>query len=75
MMFLLQMAIKGQALAYFLDDNLASNAVRIYEGFPNEVAEVFAKQTAFNSQVWQLYFDGASRSSQMGTRSPEWGLC
>lgn len=66
MVFLPQKAIKGHALEDVLADNLALKVVKMYEGLPYEVTEVFTTHAAFDDQVWQLYFDGASQTSLKG---------
>ena len=66
MRFLLQKAIKGQAIADFLAEHPDPRAVKLYEDLPDEIAEVCLTQTSFESQVWQLFFDGASRTSPKG---------
>ena len=66
MHFLPQKAIKGQAVADFLAEHPDPRAVKVYEDLPDEVAEVCLTQTSFESQVWQLFFDGASRTSPKG---------
>ena len=41
-------------------------ATELYEDLPDEVAEVCTTQTSFERQVWQLFFDGASRTGPQG---------
>jgi len=48
MQFLLQKAVKGQTM-------------KLYEDLPDEITEVCLTKTSFEGQVWQLFFDGASR--------------
>ena len=38
-----------------------SKETRLYEDLPNEIVEVYMTQTSFEEQVWQLFFDSASR--------------
>ena len=66
MHFLPQKAIKGQAVADFLAEHPDPRATELYDDLPDEVAEVCLTQTSFESQVWQLFFDGASRTSPKG---------
>ena len=66
MHFLPQKAIKGQAVADFLAEHPDPRAAKLYEDLPDEVAEVCLAQTSFEGQVWQLFFDGASRASPKG---------
>ena len=62
MQFLPQRAVKGQAVADFLAKHPDSRATKLYEDLPDEVAKVCLTQTVFEGQVWQLFFDGASRT-------------
>src|SRR3954468_24771689 len=61
MHFLPQKAIKGQAIADFMAENPAPGSRRLYEDIPEEAAEVQLAQTTLEDQVWQMFFDGASR--------------
>jgi len=54
--------MKGQAIAHFLAKDPDSRAIKLYEDLPDEVAEVCLTLTSFKGQVWQLFFDGASRT-------------
>jgi len=64
MHFLPQKAVKGQAVADFKHPD--PKATEIYEDLLDEVAEVCLIQTTFERQVWQLFFDGASRTGPQG---------
>ena len=66
MHFLLQKAVKGQEVADFLAEHPDPKAAKLYDDLPNEVAEVCLTQTSIKRQVWQLFFDGASRTSPKG---------
>ena len=66
MHFLPQKAVKGQAVADFLAEHPDPRATKLYEDLPDEVAEVCLTQTSFERQVWQLFFDGASRTGPKG---------
>jgi len=66
MQFLPQKATKGQAVTDILAENLDPRVTRLYENLPNEIAEVYMTQTSFEEQVWQLFFDGASRMGPQG---------
>ena len=66
MQFLPQKAVKGQAVADFLAEHPDSRVTKLYEDLPDEVAEVCLTQMLFEGQVWQLFFDGASRTSPKG---------
>ena len=66
MRFLPQKAVKRQAVADFLTEHPDPRATELYEDLPDEVAEVCLTQTSFEGQVWQLFFDGASRTDRKG---------
>jgi len=54
--------MKGQAATDFLAEHPNLRATKLYKDLPDEVAEVYLTQTSFEGQVWQLFFDGASRT-------------
>jgi len=58
--------MKGQAVAYFLAEHSDPRMTKFYEDLSDEIAEVCMTQTSFEEQVWQLFFDGASRTSPRG---------
>src|SRR5436189_4239798 len=60
MHFMPQKATKGQAIADFLAENPRSNSAILFEEVPDETAELHSAQA--NPSVWQIYFDGASRT-------------
>ena len=62
MQFLSQKAVKGQVVADFLAEYPDPRVTKLYEDLPDEVTEVCLTQTSFERQVWQLFFDGASRT-------------
>ena len=66
MRFLPQKGVKGQAVADFLAEHPDPRATELYENLPDEVAEVCLTQTSFERQVWQLFFDGASKTGPQG---------
>ena len=66
MQFLSQRAVKGQAVADFLTEHPDLRATKLYEDLPDEVAKVCLTQTSFEGQVWQLFFDDASRTGPRG---------
>jgi len=49
-------------MANFLAKHPDPRATKLYEDLQDEVAEVCLTQTSFEEQVWQLFFDGASRT-------------
>ena len=46
----------------FLIEHPDLRASRLYEDLPDKIAEVCMTQTSFEEQVWQLFFDDASRT-------------
>src|SRR4051812_14412579 len=64
MHFMPQKATKGQAIADFLAENPRSNSATLFKELPDETAEVHSFQA--NPSVWQMYFDGASRTILRG---------
>ena len=58
--------VKGQAMEDFLAEHPDPRVTELYEDLPDEVAEVCLTQTSFERQVWQLFFDGASRTGPKG---------
>src|SRR3954470_17409084 len=46
--------------------NPAPGSGRLYEDIPDEAAEVHLAQTTLEDQVWQMFFDGASRVNPSG---------
>ena len=62
MQFLPQKATKGQVVIDFLAEYPDPRATRLYENLPVEIAEVYMMQTSFEEQLWQLFFDGESRT-------------
>jgi len=58
MTFVLQKAVKGQALADFLTAHPVPKTFKLHTGIPNEVIE--ANMTS-EDDVWQIFFDGAPR--------------
>jgi len=49
----------------FLAEHSDPRTTKLYEDLPDKITEVCMTQTSFKEQVWQLFFDGASR---MGPR-------
>ena len=66
MQFMPQKVIKGQAVADFLVDHPVPGSSKLYDDLPDEVAEVNMIHVLSEEQVWQLFFDGASRTSLEG---------
>ena len=63
MTFIPQKAIKGQALAIFLAAYPVPETSKLHEDIPDEVIE--ANMTS-SDNVWQLFFDGASKTGLKG---------
>ena len=61
-----QKATKGQAIADFLAENPRPNTGILFEDLPDETAEVCFAQANDHPLVWQMYFDGASRTNPRG---------
>jgi len=53
-------------MADFLTEHSDPRTTKLYKNLPDEVAEVCLTQTSFEGQVWQLFFDGASRTGPRG---------
>ena len=67
MQFLPQKVVKGQAVADFMAEHPDPRATKLYEDLPDQVTEVYLTQTSFEGQVWQPFFDTASRMDLRGT--------
>jgi len=48
-------------MADFLAEHPDPRATRHYEDIPDEIVKVYMTQMSFEEQVWQLFFDDASR--------------
>jgi len=48
-------------MADFLAEHLDPIAIRLYEDLLDEDSEVYITQTSLEEQVWQLFFDSASK--------------
>ena len=66
MQILPQKAVKGQVVAHFLAEHPNLRMTKLYEDLQDEIVEVCVTQTSFEGQVWQLFFDGASRMGPRG---------
>ena len=62
--FTQQMAVKGQAICDLIAVHLLKGRTDLYEDMPDENYEANA---TLKAQVWELFFDGASRTSSKGT--------
>ena len=63
MLFVSQKAVKGQSLADFLAAHLISKSSKHHEDILNEV---FESNMILEDEVWQIFFDGASRTGPKG---------
>ena len=63
MLFVLQKAVKGQALAEFLAVHPVLESSKLHEDIPDEV---FESNITSEDAVWQMFFDGASRIGPEG---------
>jgi len=59
MRFVPQKAVKGQALADFLVAHSVSESSNLHKDIPNKV---FESNMTLEDKVWQMFFDGASRT-------------
>ena len=66
MIFIPQKAVKGQALAEFLAAHPVPEHSKLHEDIPDEV---FESNATSEEEVWQMFFDGASR---MGPKAHSW---
>jgi len=63
MLFVPQKTVKGQALADFLVAHPAPESSKLHENIPDEV---FESNITSEDEVWQMFFDGASRIGAKG---------
>ena len=63
MLFVSQKAVKGQALAGFLAAHPVPESSKLHEDIPDEV---FESNITSEDEVWQMFFDGASRIDPKG---------
>ena len=61
-----QKVIKGQAVVDFLADHSVPGTSKLYDNLSDEIAEVNVINASSEEQVWQLFFDGASRTNPEG---------
>jgi len=66
MQFMPQKVIKGQVVEDFLADHPVTGTSKLYDNLPDEIAEVNVTNASLEEQVWQLFFDGASRTNPEG---------
>jgi len=50
----------------FLTEHPDPRASRLYEDLPDKIVEVCMTQTSFEEQIWQLFFNRASRTGPRG---------
>jgi len=63
MIFILQKAVKGQTLAEFLAAHPVLENSKLHEDISDEVYE---SNTTSEEEVWQMFFNGASRIGPKG---------
>jgi len=63
MLFVPQKAVKGQTLADFLAAHPVSESSKLHEDIPDEI---FESNITSEDEVWQMFFDGASRIGPNG---------
>ena len=63
MLFIPQKAVKGQALADFLAAYPVSISSKLHEDISDEI---FESNMTSEDEVWQIFFDGASRTGPKG---------
>ena len=66
MQFLSQKAFKGQAVADFLADHPIPRTSKLYDDLPDEISKVNLINASLEERMWQLFFDGASRTNPKG---------
>ena len=57
---------EGTSSGRFLAEHSNPKSTKLYEDLPDEIVEVCMTQTSFEEQVWQLFFDGTSRTGPKG---------
>jgi len=57
---------KVKGVADFLTDHPVSGTSKFYDDLPDEIAEVNSINASSEEQVWQLFFDRASRTNPEG---------
>ena len=63
MQFMPQKAVKGQSMADFLADHPVPGTSKLYDELSDEIAKINLINASPEEQVWQLFFDGASRTN------------
>ena len=66
MQFMPQKLIKGQVVADFLAEDPVPESSKLYDDLSDEIAEVNVINASSEEQMWQLFFDGASRTNSEG---------
>jgi len=73
MQFMSQKAVKGQVMVDFLAEHPDLRTTKFYKDLSDEIAEVCMTQTSFEEQIWELFFDGASKTGPKGNNVAEVG--
>ena len=66
MQFISQKAIKSQGVVDFLADHSVSGTSKLCDDLPDKITEVNLINAFSEEQVWQLFFDGASKMNPEG---------
>ena len=74
MQFIPQKVVKGQAVADFVADHLVSGTLKLYDDLPDEISKVNIISASLKEQVWQLFFDGASKMNPEGNIAADVGV-
>ena len=61
-------------MADFFAEHSDPKMIKLYEDLPDEVTEVCLTQTSFDGQMWQLFFDGASKMGPRGNNHSRSGV-
>jgi len=59
--------IRRQAITDFFVDHPVLGTSKIFDDLPDEITKVNFINASSEEQVWQLFFDGASRTSPEGS--------
>ena len=69
-----QLGPRLQCLCLGLADHPSPGSSKLYDDLPDKIAEVNVIHVSSEEQVWQLIFDGASRTSPEGNIVADMGL-
>jgi len=66
MQFMPQKAVNGQSVADFLAIHPVLETLELYNNLLDEIVEANLINASSKEQVWQLFFNGASRTNPKG---------